>query len=227
MSRPTAVQEALIQPIHLTAIREYIVEALERDDERGVADSVDLMISQAAYHGASDLHLEPWTEFAVLRYRIDGILQEIALVPRAFHTKIVARIKVLADLIVYRRDVPQDGRIDSEKTSCGRPLRVSTVPTIRGENTVIRLLGDTQELYNIDVLGFQPHVIEAIRDSVTRSQGALLLTGPSSSGKTTTILRAAARDHEPAQERDQYRHHRRSGGIHDGQDRADSGESPR
>lgn len=83
--------------------------------------------------------------------------------------------------------MPQDGRIDREKTTCGRPLRVSTVPTIKGEKTVIRVLGDTQDLYTLDTLGFQPEVTQELRGVIVRSQGTLLLTGPSSSGKTTTI----------------------------------------
>ncbi|MFP4502807.1 MAG: GspE/PulE family protein [Candidatus Hydrogenedentota bacterium] len=187
MTQSGAEQEALIRPIHLAEVKHCLMTALERTEESGMADAVDLMISQAAYHGASDIHLEPWAEYVSLRYRIDGILQEVALIPRNFHPKIIARIKVMADMVVYRKEVPQDGRIDAEKTTCGRPLRVSTVPTVKGENTVIRLLGDLEGLYALDVLGFQPHVVAGLRESISRSQGALLLTGPSSSGKTTTI----------------------------------------
>ncbi len=187
MTQSGAEQEALIRPIHLAEVKSCLMTALERTEESGMADAVDLMISQAAYHGASDIHLEPWAEYVSLRYRIDGILQEVALIPRNFHQKIIARIKVMADMVVYRKEVPQDGRIDAEKTTCGRPLRVSTVPTVKGENTVIRLLGDLEGLYALDVLGFQPHVVAGLRESISRSQGALLLTGPSSSGKTTTI----------------------------------------
>lgn len=173
--------------IPLSQIQSELLAALEQSDESGVADAVDILISQGAYHGSSDIHLEPWTDHVSLRYRIDGILQQCALIPREFQAKINARIKVLADLVVYRKDVPQDGRIDMEKTSCGRPLRVSTVPTIKGEKTVIRLLGDTLDLYSLETLGFQPFVVERLREIITRTSGTLLLTGPSSSGKTTTI----------------------------------------
>jgi len=173
--------------IPLSQIQSDVLARLEQTDESGVADAVDLLISQGAYHGSSDIHLEPWSDYVSLRYRIDGILQQCALIPREFQPKINARIKVLADLVVYRKDVPQDGRIDMEKTSCGRPLRVSTVPTIKGEKTVIRLLGDTLDLYSLETLGFQPDVVASLRSIITRTSGALLLTGPSSSGKTTTI----------------------------------------
>lgn len=188
MPKRRKAEDDLVRAIPLAQIKDSVLELLETNsDETGVADCVDLIISQGAYHVASDIHFEPWSDGLSIRYRIDGILQQIAMIPREFQSKIVARIKVLGDLIVYRKDVPQDGRIDLEKTSCGRPMRVSTVPTVKGEKTVIRLLGDTQELYHLDTLGFQPAVVAKLREIITRSQGTLLLTGPSSSGKTTTI----------------------------------------
>lgn len=173
--------------IPLRKIQEKITELLEHNDDTSIADAVDVMISQGAYHIASDIHLEPWSDCLSLRFRIDGILQQIAVIAPEFQSKIVARIKVLADLVVYRKDVPQDGRVDFEKVSCGRPMRVSTVPTVKGEKVVLRLLGDSPDLYNLDTLGFQAHVVKSLRETITRTQGTLLLTGPSSSGKTTTI----------------------------------------
>lgn len=173
--------------IPLADIQTRVVALLESETESGVADAVDLMISQGAYHGASDIHFEPWSEALSLRFRLDGMLQQVALLPRQFQPKIMARIKVLSDLILYRRDIAQDGRIEPEKISCGRPARVSTVPTIKGEKTVIRLLGDTQSLFPLDSLGFQPEVVKSLRQIAERTQGCLLLTGPSSAGKTTTI----------------------------------------
>lgn len=187
MPKPRRQEHDQVRAIPLHAAQAKIVDSLENNDDTGVADAVDLMISQGAYHAASDIHIEPWADCLSLRYRIDGILQQVAVIPLDFQAKIAARIKVLADLVVYRKDVPQDGRIDIEKVSCGRPMRISTVPTIKGEKIVIRLLGDSPDLYELDTLGFQPHVTEALREIITRSQGTLLLTGPSSSGKTTTI----------------------------------------
>lgn len=182
---PATLDEARAVP--LNKIQTRLMESLDRPNDAGIADAVDFIICQGAYHGASDLHLEPWAEVLSIRYRIDGILQQIAIIPRGQMLKVVARIKVLADLIVYRKDVPQDGRIDAEKTSSGRPMRISTVPTVKGEKIVIRLLGERQEIYNLDTLGFQEKVCDGLRALVGRSQGLLLLTGPSSSGKTTTI----------------------------------------
>ncbi|MCC6145605.1 MAG: Flp pilus assembly complex ATPase component TadA, partial [Candidatus Hydrogenedentes bacterium] len=187
MAAKTLQQDAHIRAIALGDIGQHLLSALDVEDDRGAADAVNILISQGAYHGASDIHLEPWRDHLALRFRLDGILQDVALIPREYQQKIVARIKVLADLVVYRKDVPQDGRIDAVKTSCGRPMRVSTIPTIKGENTVIRLLGHAQELYALDTLGFQPEVTDRLRHVIARAQGSLLLTGPSSSGKTTTI----------------------------------------
>lgn len=176
--------------VPLQQIQNTLTERLEPRDETGVSDAVDMLLSQAVYHGSSDVHLEPWSDYLSLRYRLDGILQQVAVIPREFQPKIIARIKVLADLVVYRKDVPQDGRMDREKTSCGRPMRVSVVPTIRGEKMVIRILGATRDLYHLDMLGFPDRIVEAIRNIVIRPHGTLLLTGPSSSGKTTTIYAA-------------------------------------
>jgi type II secretory ATPase GspE/PulE/Tfp pilus assembly ATPase PilB-like protein len=182
---PATLDEARAVP--LAKLQERLLDALDQPNDSGIANAVDAIISQGAYHGASDLHLEPWAEVLSIRYRLDGILQQVAVIPRTHLPKILARIKVLADLVVYRKDVPQDGRIDAEKTSCGRPMRVSSVPTVKGEKIVIRLLGDRHELYSLDSLGFQTNVVDAMRALIIRAQGMLLLTGPSSSGKTTTI----------------------------------------
>lgn len=179
MRKPREAEHDQVRAIPMRKIQEQITEYLEDNDDTGVADAVDLMISQGAYHVASDIHLEPWSDCVSLRYRVDGILQQIAVIPLEFQPKIVARIKVLADLIVYRKDVPQDGRIDLEKVSCGRPMRVSTVPTVKGEKVVLRLLGESPELYHLDTLGFQAHVVKDLHEIITRTQGTLLLTGPS------------------------------------------------
>ncbi len=186
LSRPTPEQDQA-RALPIDTLEEHILQCLQQQGENGIADAVDTAISQSAYYGASDLHLEPWADYLSMRYRIDGILQQVALIPNEFQAKLIARIKVLADLVVYRKDVPQDGRIDFKKTSCNRPMRVSTVPTINGEKIVIRLLGDAENVYRLDVLGFQDHVVDNLREIITRTQGTLLLTGPSSSGKTTTI----------------------------------------
>jgi len=155
--------------------------------EQGAIEMVDLALAQALVHRASDIHIEPWHDCVALRYRIDGILHEAAHFPRVHHAKVIGRIKVLARIITYQKDVPQDGRIDPEATPCGKAMRVSTFPTVYGEKIVVRLLDANPELFALDALGFTPEVTAALRAIIARPQGTLLLTGPASSGKTTTI----------------------------------------
>jgi len=153
----------------------------------GAIDMVDAALGHAVRLRASDLHLEPWEDCVALRYRIDGILHEAAQLPREHLRQITGRIKVLARMITYEKDVPQDGRIDPERTPCHKAMRVSTFPTVYGEKTVIRVLDADPGLFAVEALGFRPEVVEALRGLIARPQGTLLLTGPASSGKTTTI----------------------------------------
>ncbi len=172
--------------IPLREIQAALVEQLGSGEE-GVTIAVDTALTQAVKHRASDLHFEPWEECVSLRYRIDGILHEIAEIPKEYQAKIIARIKILAKMVVYQKDVPQDGRIDPAEVECRQGMRVSTFPTVNGEKTVVRILGTTQDLIPLGSLGFCPEVVGALCDVIARPQGTLLLTGPSSSGKTTTI----------------------------------------
>ena len=163
-----------------------LVGLLGSGDE-GAIDMVDAALGQAILHRASDLHLEPWADCVALRYRIDGILHEVAHLPHEHLRQITGRIKVLARMLTYEKDVPQDGRIDPERTPCRKAMRVSSFPTVYGEKTVIRILDADPALFAVDALGFGTEVVEALRDLIDRPQGTLLLTGPASSGKTTTI----------------------------------------
>jgi type II secretory ATPase GspE/PulE/Tfp pilus assembly ATPase PilB-like protein len=169
--------------------------------ETGVADAVDAAIKHAIELGASDLHFEPWDDCLSLRYRIDGTLHDVARLPVEQRDKITARIKILAKMVVYKKDVPQDGRIDADDTRAGHAMRVSTFPTVYGEKTVVRILRSDHNLFALDSLGFRSGIVAGLRDLVARPQGTLLLTGPSSSGKTTTIyalLRELASSRDPA-----------------------------
>lgn len=157
------------------------------DDDAGPVRAVDAVLREAAAHGASDVHLEPWSDRLALRFRIDGILHDAATLPRAHRDRIVGRIKIMARLVVYQNDLPQDGRIDPADLSDGPGMRVSTFPTVNGEKVVIRLLGASRDPLPLDALGFPESIVGALRGLLDRPQGTLLLTGPSSSGKTTTI----------------------------------------
>jgi type II secretory ATPase GspE/PulE/Tfp pilus assembly ATPase PilB-like protein len=163
-----------------------LIRLLESGDS-GAVDMVDALLSQALLHRASDLHIEPWADCVAVRLRIDGILHVAARIPQRFHGQMVNRFKVLARILTYQKDLPQDGRIDPETTPCHKAMRVSTFPTVYGEKLVVRLLDADPNLFSLDALGFRPDMVATLRAALARPQGTLLLTGPSSSGKTTTI----------------------------------------
>ena len=190
MTKPKPIELIDRPPVgRVLALAELEAELarLLQSGENGAIDMVDAALTQAVTNRASDIHIEPWDDCLAVRYRIDGILHDVARLPSAHHGKVIGRIKVLARIVTYQKDVPQDGRIDPEATPCGAPMRVSTFPTVHGEKVVIRLLAGDPELHRLDALGFRPEVVEALRAIVRRPQGTLLLTGPASSGKTTTI----------------------------------------
>ncbi len=183
------------------AIEETLVNTLASLSESAAVDAVDAALVQAVAHQASDVHFEPWQDCLALRFRIDGILHDVARLPRAQQMRIVARLKILAQLVIYQRDMPQDGRIEPDATTCRRGMRVSTFPTVHGEKVVVRLLDTEGSPYTLDMLGLRPLLVGTLRKLLLRPQGTLLLTGPSSSGKTTTIyaiLRELLSLREPA-----------------------------
>ncbi len=177
------IQTAMIP---LGTIEGALLEQLDAG-ENGVIRAVDVALHQAALHRASDIHFEPWAECLAVRYRIDGILHNIARLPKGSQDKITARIKVLSKLVVYKKDIPQEGRIDADAAAFGQGMRVSTFPTVAGEKTVVRILDASSNLLGLDALGFREGMVARLREFMGRPHGTLLLTGPSSSGKTTTI----------------------------------------
>ncbi|GMW01300.1 MAG: general secretion pathway protein GspE [Candidatus Hydrogenedentota bacterium] len=160
---------------------------LRPENDNGAIEAIECIVNSAVGHEASDVHIEPWESATVVRFRVDGVLAEVATVSRAHHARLVARIKVLARMPSYFRDTPQDGRIDAGATPAGKSMRVAAIPTVGGEKIVLRLLEGDRKLHSLDGLGFHPGVLTPIKEFVLRPQGTLLLTGPSSSGKTTTI----------------------------------------
>jgi type II secretory ATPase GspE/PulE/Tfp pilus assembly ATPase PilB-like protein len=159
-----------------------------------------VLLQEAAAEGASDVHLEPWEDRLAIRFRLDGLLHNVAALPRDHQARLVARVKVLARIPVYQRDMPRDGRIEARGDAGRGAMRVSTFPTVYGEKIVIRLLETHAALLDLSALGFAPDVLALLERIVERPQGLLLLTGPGASGKTTTIyavLRALADSRTP------------------------------
>lgn len=165
------------------------VEDVTATTEEGtVRDLVNQLLLDAQKKRASDIHIEPFPERLSIRYRIDGVLSD-ANVPesiRKFHANIISRIKIMADMDVSERRLPQDGRIKIKVASDELDLRVSILPTVFGESLVIRILTPTR-LLGIDQIGFSGPHLAAIKQILKKPAGIMLLTGPTGSGKTTTL----------------------------------------
>jgi type IV pilus assembly protein PilB len=161
-------------------------------DATPVVARLEALLGEAVQLQASDLHLEPYEGGARVRLRVDGVLREMERLPSDLHPRVVSRIKLLAELDIAERRRPQDGR--AQLVVEGRPLevRVSVMPTLRGETVALRLLPRAEELLGLDELGFQPGDVEVLTSIMARPQGLVLLTGPTGSGKTTTAYGALA-----------------------------------
>ena len=170
---------------------------LEADD--GISDAplvrlVNSMIFEAAEDGASDIHVEPQEKELVVRYRIDGVLHVAHRVPKRLASGVTTRLKVLAKLDIAERRKPQDGRLSLNAAAAGRMLdiRVATLPTVEGEAVTMRLLDKSREVPTLGSLGLSHEMSEQIARILARPSGALLVTGPTGSGKSTTLYAALA-----------------------------------
>ncbi|HEY3542943.1 MAG TPA: ATPase, T2SS/T4P/T4SS family [Gaiellaceae bacterium] len=166
---------------------------LEEDD--GVSDAplvrlVNSILFQAAEDGASDVHFEPQEDALVVRFRIDGVLQEMQRIPKRMSAGVTTRLKVLAKLDIAERRKPQDGRISLNAAAAGRMLdvRVATLPTVEGESIVMRLLDKSKKPPTLLELGLSEEMRERLASIVAKPTGALLVTGPTGSGKSTTLF---------------------------------------
>ena len=175
---------------------------LEADD--GVSDAplvrlVNSVLFQAAEDGASDIHFVPQEDALVVRFRIDGVLQEMQRIPKRMAPGVTTRLKVLAKLDIAERRKPQDGRISLNAAAAGRTLdvRVATLPTVEGESVVMRLLDKSKKPPTLEELGLSAPMRERIADLVSRPTGALLVTGPTGSGKSTTLFACLAQINRP------------------------------
>jgi type IV pilus assembly protein PilB len=182
-------------------------EAEEADDlevEDGISDAplvrlVNSVIFQAAEDGASDVHFEPQEDALVVRFRIDGVLQEVQRIPKRMTAGVTTRLKVLAKLDIAERRKPQDGRISLNAAAAGRMLdvRVATLPTVEGESVVMRLLDKSKKAPTLTELGLSDEMREQLSGVIARPTGALLVTGPTGSGKSTTLYAALTQINRP------------------------------
>ena len=157
------------------------------ESESPVAKLVDLILSKAIQDRATDIHIEPEEARLRIRYRIDGIMREEAAPPKSMQSELVSRIKIAANLDVSEKRLPQDGRFMTELEGAIVDLRVSTLPTIHGEKVVIRLLDRRNLLLSFEQLGFNAKVEHFWKNVIRKPEGLILITGPTSSGKTSTL----------------------------------------
>lgn len=156
-------------------------------EEAPVIKLVNMLFLEAARQGASDIHIEPEETFLRVRYRVDGILHEVSTIPRKLQPAVISRIKILSSMDIAERRIPQDGRIQVRIGPKQIDMRVSTVPTVYGENVVIRLLDTSQMTVRLSDLGLSPSNIEIYGKLIRFPYGIILITGPTGSGKTTTL----------------------------------------
>jgi len=165
-------------------------ELLEVAEEAPIIKLVNLIITQAVKQRASDIHIEPARQVLRIRYRVDGILQEVKTPPKHLQNAVISRIKILAKMDIAERRKPQDGRISLRMEGKDLDIRVSTFPTIYGENVVLRLLDKSSMLLGLEDLGFVKEKLRIFNELIRKPYGIVLVTGPTGSGKTTTLYAA-------------------------------------
>jgi type IV pilus assembly protein PilB len=166
-------------------------------DEAPIVKLVNSLIADAVRKGASDIHIEPYEKTMRVRFRIDGALQEMMAPPYKFKAAITSRLKIMADLDIAERRVPQDGRIKIKVINRTIDLRVNSLPTIFGEKIVMRILDKTNLNIDLERLGFEPASMKDFLSAILNPYGMVLVTGPTGSGKTTTLYSALSRVNTP------------------------------
>ncbi len=213
--RPVSVRVALQQDLDAAFERLYgtgktsmgeIVGDIETRDEEGANDDiqqlkdlaseapvirlVNLIIGHALEARASDIHIEPFENRLIVRYRVDGVMHEVESPPRRLSAAVISRIKIMANLDIAERRLPQDGRIKLRIQGKELDLRVSTVPTMHGESVVMRILDKSGTTLDFTALGFDEDVLKIFLSVLQQPHGIILVTGPTGSGKTTTLYTA-------------------------------------
>ncbi|MEO7904341.1 MAG: ATPase, T2SS/T4P/T4SS family [Candidatus Saccharimonadales bacterium] len=172
--------------------REKTTETIAVDadisEDSPIAQTINLLLEYAIRSNASDINIEPREEFVQIRYRIDGVLKEVNRLPRNVINALVSRIKILSNLKIDERRVPQDGRFKIKIGGKQYALRVSTLPIADGEKIVMRILDESNQAVTLTDLGYWGHSLELIKDAMTEPNGMILVTGPTGSGKSTSLF---------------------------------------
>jgi general secretion pathway protein E len=173
-----------------------IEDLLETEDDAPIIRMINALLTQAARDGASDIHIEAFESYSLVRFRVDGTLRDIVRPKRALHAALVSRIKIMAQLDIAEKRLPQDGRITLRVGGRAIDVRVSTLPTGHGERVVLRLLEKDLSKLTLENLGMADRTLVRFDTLIHQPHGILLVTGPTGSGKTTTLYAAIRRlDH--------------------------------
>ena len=170
-----------------------IEDLLESSDDAPVIRMINALLTQALREGASDIHIEPFEQTSVVRFRIDGSLRDVVRPRKAIHASLISRIKIMAQLDIAEKRLPQDGRITLRVGGKGVDVRVSTLPTGHGERAVLRLLDKEAGRLDLSHLGMSGELLPQFDALINQPHGIVLVTGPTGSGKTTTLYAALTR----------------------------------
>ena len=170
-----------------------VEDLLESAGDAPIIRMLNALLTQAVRDGASDIHIEPYERHSSVRFRVDGQLREVVQPNRALHAALISRLKIMADLDIAEKRLPQDGRISLRLGTRAIDVRVSTLPNAHGERAVLRLLDKSESRLSLEAVGMQGEVLARFERLIAQPHGILLVTGPTGSGKTTTLYAALSR----------------------------------
>ncbi|MEH0166897.1 type II secretion system ATPase GspE [Roseateles microcysteis] len=167
-----------------------VEDLLEAANDAPIIRMLNALLTQAAKDGASDIHIEPYERASAVRFRVDGSLREVVQPNRGLHAALISRLKIMAELDIAEKRLPQDGRISLRIGGRAIDVRVSTLPSAHGERAVLRLLDKSESKFSLEGLGMDGHVLSEFKRLCQQPHGIVLVTGPTGSGKTTTLYAA-------------------------------------